>query len=164
MNKNNGVERPRTCVLQFGTFLCRSCPDNDVNWANLRLESLSTRVFEARTATGREHSACRDSGACQIFIPIISNGENILSNVNVVVWRQVKRLPFRVSKRACLSSLKLWRGREHQIMNFQFSLHPHRSYQYYSCNFDTYLPCRTTWDESRYYYNVLVAVVVVILA
>ena len=44
------------------------------------LGSLSTRVFEARTATGREHFALQDSGVSQIFIVIISNGEKILSN------------------------------------------------------------------------------------
>ena len=53
--------------------------------------SLSTRVFETRTATGREHFACQDSGISQIFILIISNGEKIVSNVNVVVWIQIKR-------------------------------------------------------------------------
>ena len=47
--------------------------------------SLSTRVFEMRAATGREHFAWQDSGASQIFILIISNGEKILSNINVVV-------------------------------------------------------------------------------
>ena len=56
-----------------------------------QLGSLSTHVFETRTATGREHFACQDSGVSQIFILIISNGEKILSNVSVVVWRQVKR-------------------------------------------------------------------------
>ena len=49
------------------------------------LASLSTRVFETRTANGRENFACQDSGVSQIFILIISNGEKILSNVNVVV-------------------------------------------------------------------------------
>ena len=49
------------------------------------LGSLSTRVFETRTATGKEYFACQDSGVSQIFIPIISKGEKILSNVNVVV-------------------------------------------------------------------------------
>ena len=43
------------------------------------------RVFETRTANGRENFACQDSGFSQIFILIISNGEKILSNVNVVV-------------------------------------------------------------------------------
>ena len=38
-----------------------------------------------RTATGREHIACQDSGISQIFILIISNEEKILSSVNVVV-------------------------------------------------------------------------------
>ena len=46
--------------------------------------SSSTRVFETRTATGRENFACQDSGVSQIFVLIISNGEKILSNVNVV--------------------------------------------------------------------------------
>ena len=48
------------------------------------LGSLSTRVFETRMATGREHFTCQDSGVSQIFVLIISNGEKILSNVNVV--------------------------------------------------------------------------------
>ena len=48
------------------------------------LGSLSTRVFETWPATGGEHFARKDSGISQIFILIISNGEN-LSNVNVVV-------------------------------------------------------------------------------
>ena len=43
------------------------------------------RVFEMRTATGKEHFVTQDSGAPQIFILIISNGEKIVSNVNVVV-------------------------------------------------------------------------------
>ena len=43
------------------------------------------RVFKTWTATGREHFACQGSGVSQIFILIISNGENILSNINVVV-------------------------------------------------------------------------------
>ena len=50
----------------------------------LILGSLSTRVFEARTATGREHFACQNSGVSQISI-LISNGVKILDNVNVVV-------------------------------------------------------------------------------
>ena len=47
--------------------------------------SLSMRVFETRTANGREPFAWQDSDVSQIFIPIISNGEKIISNVNVVV-------------------------------------------------------------------------------
>ena len=47
--------------------------------------TLSTRVFKTRTATGREHFVCQDSGVSHIFILIISNGERILGNVNVVV-------------------------------------------------------------------------------
>ena len=53
--------------------------------------SLSTRVFESRKATGREYFMFQDSGVSQIFILIISNGEKILGDVNVVVWRQVKK-------------------------------------------------------------------------
>ena len=49
------------------------------------LGSLSTRVFETRTATGREQFALLDRIASQIFILFISNGEKILRNVNVVV-------------------------------------------------------------------------------
>ena len=37
------------------------------------------------------HFSYQDSGVSQIFIRIISKGEKILSNVNVVVWRQIKR-------------------------------------------------------------------------
>ena len=72
--------------------------------------SLSARVFETRTATWREHFARQDSGVSQIFILIISNGEKILSNANVSVWRQVKRetahfrLPSASQKCTCLSS------------------------------------------------------------
>ena len=51
------------------------------------LGSLSNRQPE----TGRERFVCHDSGVSQIFILIISDGEKILSNVNVVVRRQVKR-------------------------------------------------------------------------
>ena len=49
------------------------------------LGSLSTRVFETRTATRRGHFTRQDSGVSQIFVLIISNVEKILSNVNVVV-------------------------------------------------------------------------------
>ena len=47
--------------------------------------SLSTRVFETRTATGREQFAFLDRIVSQMFILFISNEEKILSNVNVVV-------------------------------------------------------------------------------
>ena len=47
--------------------------------------SLNKRVFETQTATGREHFVCYDSIVTQVFILLISNGETILSNVNVVV-------------------------------------------------------------------------------
>ena len=55
--------------------------DHDVD---LKLGSLSMRVFETRTATAKEHFVSQDSGVSQIFILIISSGEKILSNVNVV--------------------------------------------------------------------------------
>ena len=42
------------------------------------------RVFETRAATGKDHFVSQDNGVSQIFI-LISNGEKILSNVNVVV-------------------------------------------------------------------------------
>ena len=54
------------------------------------LGSLSTRVFKTRTAAGRQHFACLDGIVSQMFLLLISNGEKILSNVNVVVWGQVK--------------------------------------------------------------------------
>ena len=64
--------------------------------------SLSTRVFERRSATGREHFVCQDSGVSQIFILIIFNGEKILRNVNVgyAKTRENSSLPLavRVSK------------------------------------------------------------------
>ena len=47
--------------------------------------SLSTRAFETGTTTQRDHFECQDSGVSHIFTQIISNGENILGNVNVVV-------------------------------------------------------------------------------
>ena len=50
-----------------------------------KLGSLSTRAFETRTATGREHSVCQDSGVSHIFILIIHNREKVLSIVNVMV-------------------------------------------------------------------------------
>ena len=42
-------------------------------------------VCETRKATGRGHFSYQDSGVSQIFILIISYGEKIVSNVNVVV-------------------------------------------------------------------------------
>ena len=65
-----------------------------------RLGSLSTCVFETRTATGREHFECWTVLSPRILY--YSNGEKILSNVNVIVRRQVKSknrsLPVPVSK------------------------------------------------------------------
>ena len=72
------------CFIQFANnfhMLARS----SLSSSFLSLGSLSTRVFETRTATGREHFACQGSGFSQIFKLILSNGEKILSNVNVVV-------------------------------------------------------------------------------
>ena len=72
------------------------------------LGSLSTRIFETRTATGREHFECQESGVSIIFILIIFKGKTILSSVNVFVGRHVKRgnspLPVAVcrQKRQCL--------------------------------------------------------------
>ena len=57
----------------------------------MAIGSLSTHVFDTRTATGRELLVFQDSGVSHIFILIISNGEKIIGNVNVVVWREVKR-------------------------------------------------------------------------
>ena len=50
-----------------------------------KVGSLSTRVFETRTAIGREQFAFLDRIVSQIFILFTSNGEKIRSNVNVVV-------------------------------------------------------------------------------
>ena len=47
--------------------------------------SLSTCVFETRTATEIEYFVCEDRSVSQISILLISNGEKIVSNVNVVV-------------------------------------------------------------------------------
>ena len=64
---------------------CFHCMKYTVVLRDLEIGSLSPRIFETRTATGRENFACQDSGVSQVFIPIISNGEKVLSNVNVVV-------------------------------------------------------------------------------
>ena len=62
-------------------------------------------------ATGREHVARQGSGVSQIFILIISNGEKILSTVNVVCEDKLDgktahlRLPSASPKRACLSCI-----------------------------------------------------------
>jgi len=81
------------------------------------LGRLSTGVFKMRTATGRKHFACNEDGVSQISILIIPNGVKVLSNANVVVWKQIKRenssLPFvvRVSKSGVLevSNMLSWR-------------------------------------------------------
>ena len=48
-------------------------PGFDEFSVNLILGSLSTRVFETRTATGREHLAYQESIVSQIFVLLISN-------------------------------------------------------------------------------------------
>ena len=55
--------------------------------AHFRLSSASqsTRVFETRTATGREYFARQDNGIPLDFLLIVSNGKKIIGNVNVVV-------------------------------------------------------------------------------
>ena len=76
---NDNATKQEYCLLK-GDF--RAFP---VPFPTMKIGSLSTHVFETRTATGSEHFAFQDSGVSQIFILIISNGEKILSNVNVVV-------------------------------------------------------------------------------
>ena len=49
------------------------------------LGSLSTPVFETRTATGSEYFARQDSGLSQTFKLKASNSEQIVSDINVVV-------------------------------------------------------------------------------
>ena len=61
------------------------CKPGSLESSQIILGSLSMRVFEMRTATGKEYFVSQDSGVSQIFILIISNGEKILSNVNVVM-------------------------------------------------------------------------------
>ena len=74
------------------------------------LPLLSTRVYERRAVTGREHFTCQSSGASQIFIPRFCGGK-ILSDVNVVVRRRAKgetvliRLPSASQKRACVKTV-----------------------------------------------------------
>ena len=96
--------------------VCCNCGGSVHSCGQIMTGSLSTRVFETRTATGREHFTCQDSGVSQIFVLIISNGEKILSNVNVAVRKQVKRenssLPVavRVSKTCVLKLPKVLAG------------------------------------------------------
>ena len=74
--------------------------------------SLSARVFETRTAIGREHFASQGSGVSQIFILIISNGEKKHGNEMCLCEDKLKGktthflLPSASQKRACLSSLE----------------------------------------------------------
>ena len=53
--------------------------------------SLNTHIFETWTTTGIEDFACKEVHIfSQIFTLLISNEEKILSNVNMVVWGQLK--------------------------------------------------------------------------
>ena len=67
--------------LRFQSVIQFTAVDRTSNSDFGQLGSLSTRVFETRTAIEREHFTCQDSGVSPIFIIIISNGENILSIV-----------------------------------------------------------------------------------
>ena len=95
----------------------------------LSIGSLSTHIFETRTATGRKHFEWQDSAVSQIFILIIPDREKVLSKVNVVVWRQVLRqnisLPFtvRVLKSRMLSTKR--RGQTATVSNLGSKTHPH---------------------------------------
>ena len=68
------------------------------------------RFCRTRTATGREHSVCQDSGVSHIVILIIHNREKVLSIVNVMCEDELEgktahfRLPSAFQNRACLSS------------------------------------------------------------
>ena len=99
-------ELSRNLALNYSFFALTFFPPFSFRkiWPPRTTGSLSTRVFETRTATGREHFACQDRGVSHIFILIIPNGEKVLSNVNVIVRRRVIRensalpLAVRVSK------------------------------------------------------------------
>ena len=59
---------------------------------DLRVPSNQARAFLRRGRQPEEKiSRARTVVSPRFFIRIISNGEKILSNVNVFVWRQVKR-------------------------------------------------------------------------
>ena len=73
----------------------------------VKIGSLSARVFETWTATRREHFACLDPIVTQIFIPLISNGEKILGNVNVVVRWQVKSENKSLPVTVCISKMRV---------------------------------------------------------
>ena len=74
-----------TCPMNFFRTTDTTDTTDTTIWKPGLIGSLSTRVFETRTATGREHFTCHDSGVSQIFVLIISDGEKILSSINVVV-------------------------------------------------------------------------------
>ena len=68
------------------------------------------RVFETRTATGREYFACQDSGVWYIFILIISDEERYFAMYKWLCKDKSKgktahfRLPSASQKRTCLSN------------------------------------------------------------
>ena len=62
------------------------------------LGSLSTRVFESRTATGREHLPCQDSGVSQIFTLIISNRTVNKELTRLCNWLMANKLPLNTKK------------------------------------------------------------------
>ena len=64
-------------------WLCNSCLCA-INY-NGPVQIGELNVFETLTATGSEYFARQDSGLNQIFILITSNGEKILSDINVIV-------------------------------------------------------------------------------
>ena len=85
-----GVGRRETLATRLQFAIPGSQSRRRIWLKNISVGSLSTRVFETRTATGREHFACQDRIVSQIFLLLISNGGKIISNVDVVVRGQVK--------------------------------------------------------------------------
>ena len=78
-------------ILQPNYFILQPVSPSLLFHVNGASESLNTRVFETRTATGSEYLAPQDSRLNQTFKLRVSNSEKILSDINIVVWRQVKR-------------------------------------------------------------------------
>ena len=78
------METSQNRFLQQWKELYNSGKNDAFTVIKLVLGSLSTRVFETRTPTGREHSVCQDSGVYHIFILIIHNREKVLSIVSVM--------------------------------------------------------------------------------
>ena len=103
-------------ISRLNTYFVERLLTRFLGCAAMVLGILSTRVFETRTATGRDQFAFQDSCVSQIFIRIISNGEKKLDNEMWLCEDKLKgktghfRLPSASQKRACLSSL-LWSER-----------------------------------------------------